>query len=94
MPLAKIRSVGLPSRALRTAPWYRSFRLVPDQNSFSKSSVWRRTRFSRKTLRKMAAQLMMDTLISNKTTACTTQVASSMSWKTEKSWVMDVLKRL
>ncbi|MCY1559278.1 hypothetical protein D9M68_962980 [compost metagenome] len=69
MPLAKMRSIGPPWRALCAAAAYRSLRLEPDQNSRSNASLCVFTRFRAKTLRKMAAQLMTDITISSTTTA-------------------------
>jgi hypothetical protein len=52
---------------------------VPDQNSRSNSSLSDFTRFSANSLRKIAAQLVMDTTSSSSITSCTTQLAPSTS---------------
>ena len=62
--------------------------LVPDQNSRSKVSLNALMRFSAKYLRKMAAQLVMDTTISSAITACTTKLALSTRWSMDRSWFM------
>ena len=85
MPLAKMRSMGLPLRALADAAAYSSLRLPPDQKSRSKLSVSRRMRLRASAFLNMAAQLMTDTVMSSSTTACTTQLALSMSSRMEKS---------
>ncbi len=63
-----------------------SFRLVPDQNSRSNSSLSDFTRFSANSLRKMAAQLATETPSSNSMTSCTTQLACSTRLTMDMSW--------
>ena len=77
MPLAKMRSIGPDSRAFWAAAANRSFRLVPDQNSRSNSSLRARVRLSEKNLRKIAAQLATDTTMRSNTTSCTGMLAWS-----------------
>ena len=79
MPLAKIRSIGPARRAFCAAAANRSFRLVPDQNSRSKSSLSDFMRRKANSLRKIAAQLAIDTATSSSMTSCTTQLALSTS---------------
>ena len=45
-------------------------------------------RFSANSLRKMAAQLAMDTPTSSSMTSCTTQLALSTSCRIDRSWFM------
>jgi hypothetical protein len=77
MPLAKMRSIGPPWRAFCAALAYKSFRLVPDQNSRSKSSLSVFTRRTVMSLRKIVPQLAIDTPSSSSMTSCTTQLACS-----------------
>ena len=77
MPLAKMRSIGPAFLAFWAALAYRSFRLVPDQNSRSKSSFSALTRLIATSLRKIAAQLAIETPSSISMTICTTQLACS-----------------
>ena len=83
-----MRSIGPESLAFLAADAYNSFRLVPDQNSRSNSSLRVLTRRREMILRKIAVQLVMDTPISISTTTCTTQLALSNKWTMEKSCVM------
>ena len=76
-----MRSMGPAFLAFCAALANRSFRLVPDQNSRSKSSLSDFTRLSANSLRKMAAQLAMETLSSSNITSCTTQLACSTRFK-------------
>ena len=79
MPLANMRSMGPDILTFCCAPANNSFRLLPDQNSRSNSSLSFFTSLSDSSLRKMAAQLMTETSISINTTACTTQLAFNNS---------------
>ena len=91
MPLANIRSIGPDWRALRAAAAKRSLRLVPDQKSRSKFSLSALTRISENILRKMAAQLAIDTTISNSMTSCTTMLAPRTRCRIDMSWFMRAL---
>jgi hypothetical protein len=86
MPLAKMRSIGPAFLAFCAALAYRSFRLVPDQNSRSKSSLSAFTRFRANSLRKMAAQLATETMSSSSMTSCTTQLALQHQVRMDISW--------
>jgi hypothetical protein len=88
MPLAKMRSMGPACLAFCVAAASRSFRLVPDQNSRSKSSLSDFTRLSANSLRKMAAQLVTETTTSSSMTSCTTRLALSTRWRMDRSWFM------
>ncbi len=81
-----MRSIGPASLAFCAAAANRSFRLVPDQKSRSKSSLSEFTRLRANSLRKMAAQLATDTATSSSMTSCTTQLAWSTSWRIDRSW--------
>ncbi|MNS98851.1 hypothetical protein D3C72_1332310 [compost metagenome] len=88
MPEAKMRSMGPANLAFCAAEANSSFRLVPDQNSRSKSSLSTRMRLRAKYLRMMAAQLATDTITSSSTTSCTTKLAWSRRLMMERSWFM------
>ena len=87
MPLAKMRSSGAVT-VLAPLALCRSFRLRPDQNSRSKSSLPWRTRFRPKNLPKITVQLASDTAISPAMTSCTTKLACSIRVMMERSWFM------
>ena len=89
MPLAKMRSIGPPCLAFCAAAAYRSFRLVPDQKSRSNSSFCVLMFFSARSLRKMAAQLVMEPINSSSMTSCTMKLALTTRWRMERSWFMD-----
>ncbi len=80
-----MRSIGPANLACWAAEENSSFRLVPDQNSRSKSSLSKRVRLSEKYLRKMAAQLAIDTTIRSSTTSCTGRLACSRRERIERS---------
>ena len=75
MPLAKMRSIGPPCAAFLDAVANSSVMFVPDQKLRSNSSFCDFTRPSENSLRKIAAQLEIDTPSSSSITACTTQLA-------------------
>ena len=87
MPDAKMRSIGAAS-CLCPAALCSSLRLVPDQNSRSKSSLSLRTRFSPNSLPKITVQLASETINSPTITSCTTKLACSTSVKIDMSWVI------
>jgi hypothetical protein len=74
-----MRSIGPAAWRSARREANRSFRLVPDQNSRSKSSLSDFTRRSANSLRKIAAQLAIDTTSSSSITSCTTKLAPSTS---------------
>ncbi len=80
-----MRSMGPANLAFCAAEENSSFRLVPDQNSRSKSSLSARVRLSEKNLRKMAAQLATDTTSSKATTNCTGRLAWSRRERIDRS---------
>ncbi len=88
MPEAKMRSMGPANLAFCAAEANSSFRLVPDQNSRSKSSFSARMRRSAKYLRMIAAQLAIETITSSSTTSWTTKLAWRRRLMIERSWFM------
>ena len=86
-----MRSIGPDILAFWLAALNSSFRLVPDQNTRSNSSLRFLMRLMAVILRTMAAQLATEMLSKSSTTSCTTKLACSSSETMDMSWFISVL---